>query len=134
MKKKNGKLPKSKWELVYLLVSGGNKNPYTATVRLKRSNGKQETFEDAYAGQDGEKSVETILKAIDRITKKTGTLHDYALNSAGPGKGANANARLRVSFGRGPIGLFRATHKDVLEATAIAYLDAISNPPRKLTD
>jgi 2-isopropylmalate synthase len=114
------------WSLDYLSVSSGNKMVPTATVRLKRQNGKQpgeEILQDAGIG-DG--PVDAALKAIDRLTETKGRLIDYSLRAVSQGKDALGEVTLKVDFGGQELITGKGASTDVIEASARAYLNAVN--------
>ena len=112
------------WSLDYLSVSSGNQTVPTATVRLRRKNGRKwESAEDAGIG-DG--PVDAALKAIDRITSTHGKLLDYALRAVSQGKDALGEVSMKVDFGDGELVAGRGASTDIIEASARAYLNAVN--------
>ncbi|MGB0579022.1 MAG: alpha-isopropylmalate synthase regulatory domain-containing protein, partial [Limisphaerales bacterium] len=114
------------WSLDYLNVTSGNQTVPTATVRLKRQAKKkkdQEVIQDASLG-DG--PVDAALKAIDRLTKTKGKLHDYNIRSVSEGKDALGEVTIKVNFGDGRLVNGRGASTDVIEASAKAYLNAVN--------
>jgi 2-isopropylmalate synthase len=114
------------WGLEYLHVASGNQTVPTATVRLRKANGKKgaaELFQDASIG-DG--PVDAALKAIDRLTGTHGTLLDYSLRAVSQGKDALGEVTANVDFGQGRVVTGRGASTDVIEASARAYLNAVN--------
>jgi 2-isopropylmalate synthase len=114
------------WSLEYLSVSSGNKMVPTATVRLKKQNGKKagdELLQDAGIG-DG--PVDAALKAIDRLTQTRGRLIDYSLRAVSQGKDALGEVTLKVDFGDKELITGKGASTDVIEASARAYLNAVN--------
>ncbi len=103
-----------------LHVSSGTTATPTATVKLKRESG--EIGEDAAIG-DG--PVDAACKAIERITGIAGKLTEYRIRAVTGGKDALGEVNLEVEFEdrrvRG-----RAVSTDVIEASALAYLNAVN--------
>ena len=103
-----------------LHVSSGTTATPTATVKLTRATG--ETGEDAAIG-DG--PVDAACKAIERITGIAGRLTDYQIRAVTGGKDALGEVNLEVEInGRRVRG--RAVSTDVIEASALAYLNAVN--------
>ena len=114
------------WSLEYLNVTSGNHTVPTATVRLKRGNGKKgadELLQDAGVG-DG--PVDAALKAIDRLTKTRGSLMDYSLRAVSQGKDAIGEVTVKVDFGDHELVTGKGASTDVIEASARAYLNAVN--------
>ncbi len=113
------------WSLDYLSVTSGNQTVPTATVRLRKRDGKKapEMLQDAGIG-DG--PVDAALKAIDRLTKTRGKLMDYALRAVSAGKDALGEVTVKVDFGDGKMVSGKGASTDVIEASARAYLNAVN--------
>jgi len=111
------------WTLDYLNVTSGNQTVPTATVRLKKSGGKEDVMQDASIG-DG--PVDAALKAMDRITKTRGKLMDYQLRAVSEGKDALGEVTVKVDFGAGELVTGKGATTDVIEASARAYLNAVN--------
>ncbi|MEW6304279.1 MAG: 2-isopropylmalate synthase [Verrucomicrobiota bacterium] len=112
------------WTLEYLSVTSGNQTVPTATVRLKKANGKEgEVLQDAGIG-DG--PVDAALKAIDRLTKVRGKLMDYSLRAVSQGKDALGEVTVKADFGDGELVTGKGASTDVIEASARAYLNAVN--------
>ena len=66
-----------------------------------------------------------VLRAVDNITGVKGKLLDYRIESVSSGKDALGEVFVRVRFnGRNFIG--KGVSTDVIEASILAYLDALS--------
>ena len=114
------------WSLDYLSVSSGSHTVPTATVRLKKADGKgsaPEVLQDAGIG-DG--PVDATLKAIDRLTKTRGKLKEYSLRATSAGKDALGEVTAKVDFGDGELVTGKGASTDVIEASARAYLNAVN--------
>jgi len=113
------------WSLDYLSVTSGSRTVPTATVRLKRLNGKKgdDIVQDAGIG-DG--PVDAALKAIDRLTKVRGRLMDYSLRAVSQGKDALGEVTMKADFGDGELVTGKGASTDVIEASARAYLNAVN--------
>jgi 2-isopropylmalate synthase len=113
------------WSLDYLSVTSGSQTVPTATVRLKKADGKPngELHQDAGIG-DG--PVDAALKAIDRLTKTRGKLMDYSLRAVSQGKDALGEVTVKVDFGDGELVTGKGASTDVIEASARAYLNAVN--------
>jgi len=112
------------WKLDYLTFMSGNHAIPTATVRLKKINGKkEETFEEAGTG-DG--PVDAALKAIERITKIEGKLIEYNIRAVSQGRDAIGEVSVKVDFGDKQIISGKGASTDIIEASARAYLNALN--------
>lgn len=113
------------WSLDYLGVTSGSQTVPTATVRLKKLEGKKtaELLQDAGVG-DG--PVDAALKAIDRLTKTRGKLIEYCLRAVSQGKDALGEVTVKVNFGDGDLVPGKGASTDVIEASARAYLNAVN--------
>jgi len=92
----------------------------TATVSLELNN---EMITDAACGNG---PVDAVFKAIDRITGKVVTLEDFSLNSVTRGSEALGNAIVKVRCAENGLLVGRGVSTDVIEATAKAYVNALS--------
>ncbi|MFZ3171125.1 MAG: 2-isopropylmalate synthase [Carboxydocellales bacterium] len=92
----------------------------TATVSLELNN---ETITDAACGNG---PVDAVFKAIDRIVGKTVKLEDFSLNSVSRGSEALGNAIVKIRYGESGLVVGRGVSTDVIEATAKAYVSALS--------
>ena len=107
------------WKLDYLSVMTGVIP--TATVRLLQA-GQTEPTNDAGTG-DG--PIDAMLKTVDRITGTKGSLVDYSVGSVTKGKDAIGEVSVRVEF-TGRIVTGKGTSTDIIEASALAYLNALN--------
>jgi 2-isopropylmalate synthase len=105
--------------LDYLHVSSGSNVIPTATVRLTID---EKTFQAAATGAG---ALEAACRAIDKITDLYGKLLDYQLKSIGEGKDALGEVLALVQF-EGRIYRGRGLSTDILEASALAYINAIN--------
>ncbi len=118
------------WKLGYLSVMTGEIP--TASVRLINAD-KKEPIADAGTG-DG--PIDAMLKTIDRITGLRGSLVDYSVNSVTRGKDAIGEVTVRVTFnsragvspaeGESKIVTGKGASTDIIEASALAYLNALN--------
>jgi 2-isopropylmalate synthase len=92
----------------------------TATVSLELNN---ETITDAACGNG---PVDAVFTAIDRIVGKTVKLEDFSLNSVSRGSEALGNAIVKIRYGESGLVVGRGVSTDVIEATAKAYVSALS--------
>jgi 2-isopropylmalate synthase len=109
------------WTLVGFSVFAGSNAIPTATVQLRNALG--EIVQDAATG-DG--PVDAIYSALQRITGIAPAVRDYQTRSLTGGKDAQGEAVIEVGWhGKSVRG--RAASTDVLEASALAYLDVINH-------
>jgi 2-isopropylmalate synthase len=101
-------------------LSYGNLSVPTASVRVRLANG--ELKEEAAVGNG---SVDSIYKAIDRVTGEEVNLDDYKIISVTHGKDALGEVYVRLSQD-GISVQGRGVSTDVLEASAKAYIRAIN--------
>jgi 2-isopropylmalate synthase len=123
MESKNSDDLKDKYILEYLNVSSGRGTIPTATARVA-FDGK--SCQEASCG-DG--AVDAATKAIDRIVGYKITIEKYHLDAVTEGREAQG----RVSIvARAPEGVFTgaATSTDIVEASALAYMDIINKIAR----
>ncbi|MFQ6096440.1 MAG: 2-isopropylmalate synthase [Armatimonadota bacterium] len=107
------------YQLVSVQTTSGSKALPTATVCIKTPKGEQM---DAATGNG---PVDAIYKAIDRLTGVRLHLIDYSVRGVTEGKAAVGEATVRVERnGHKAVGV--GVHTDVLEASAIAYLNAVN--------
>ncbi len=109
------------FKLDKLQVVSGNSSMPTATVGLIK-NGS--SIVDAAQGNG---PVDAAYKAIERIVGIKVKLEDYQIKSVGEGKDAMGMVHVKVHFddtGKTIIGM--GTHTDVVQASAIAFLDSIN--------
>lgn len=98
--------------------SGNNMIP-SAAVKISMG-------EDEYVGSDtGDGPVDALLKAIDSAAGMCTRLKEYVIQAIGAGKDAQGMVKLVVEIdGREFIG--RGTSVDILEASAMAHLNAVN--------
>ena len=110
----------SGWELDSLQISSGSKMIPTATICLRNPEG--ELFQDAGTG-DG--PIDAVYSAVGRIIGISAKLDEYSIRAITGGKEAQGEVYVKlrcndVSY-RG-----RAFSTDIIEASALAYLQAIN--------
>ncbi len=106
------------YELESFEVVTGKLNPI-ALVKLKKSG---RVFTGTATG-DG--PVDSVLKAIDSISGKSGKLLDYSVNAVTKGKDAQGEVRLTAQFGSAVTsGVSSST--DIIEASILAYISALN--------
>ena len=114
------------WSLEYLSVMSGSRTVPTATVRLKKAATKSHPAEFTQDAGIGDGPVDAALKAIDRLTKCKGQLHDYSLRAVSQGKDALGEVTVKVDFGDGHMVTGKGASTDIIEASARAYLNAVN--------
>ena len=108
------------WKLDSLQISSGTSMIPTATIRMRNASG--EVFEDAGTG-DG--PVDAAYSAISRITGVVAKLTEYSIRAITGGKEAQGEVYVKLSHdGHSYRG--RAFSTDIIEASALAYLQAIN--------
>src|SRR5690625_1224707 len=110
----------AKYELDMFQVQYGTKNIPTATVALTTPEG--ESVETAQTGQG---SIEAIYAALESLVSEEISLQDYQLQSVGGGKDALAEAYVQLTV-NGETVNGRGSAQDVVEASAMAYLNAVN--------
>jgi len=108
------------YELDYIHVTSGSTTVPTATVRLSRNG---ETMQDSSPGNG---AVDAAMKAIDRISARSGHLAAYQVEAVTQGKDALGEVSLKVDFGDGRLVSGKGASTDVIEASARAYLNAVN--------
>ncbi len=116
------------WTLDYLGFSGGSRAIPTATVRLVRRSGEggggaETPLQEAGTG-DG--PVHAALRAIDRIVGLQGELLEYGLRAVSQGTDALGEVAIKVRFDGDHVVAGRASSTDIVEASALAYLNAVN--------
>ncbi|MGI6574629.1 MAG: 2-isopropylmalate synthase [bacterium] len=100
-------------------VATGSQIAPTATLKLICGD---KTYEEAAVG-DG--PVDAIYKAIDRITGHDVILDNYSISAVTREKEALGEAHVRIKA-NGLVANGRGTSTDVLEASTLAYIDALN--------
>lgn len=108
------------WTLEALQVASGNKTTPTATVTLADAQGQRKT--DAATG-DG--PVDAVYNAIDRLTGISGKLLNFEIRAVGDSRDAQGQAAVEVEV-EGVRLRGTGLSTDIVEASALAYLNAIS--------
>jgi len=101
------------------VVCGGSAVP-SADVTLSCQG---ETHE---VSSPGNGAVDAAMKAIDRITGKSGHLAVYLVEAVTEGQDALGEVTLKVDFGDGVLITGKGASTDVIEASARAYVNAIN--------
>jgi 2-isopropylmalate synthase len=97
----------------------GNQVIATATILLE----KEGTLLQDSATGDG--PVDSVLKAIDRITGMEGKLIEYTVHSVTRGADAVGEVFMKVDFGKASF-IGKAASLDIVDASARAYVDAVN--------
>lgn len=115
------------FELDYFHVTSGTTTVPTATVRLRRggstTDGEPETLQDSSPGNG---AVDAAMKTIDRLLGRQGNLVEYYVQGVTGGKDALGEVTLKVDFGDGKLITGKGASTDVIEASARAYLHAVT--------
>ncbi len=119
------------YELEYFHVTSGTTTVPTATVRLRHNtlapaDGKDTPTETMQDSAPGNGAVDAAMKAIDRILGHQGHLAEYHVQAVTGGKDALGEVTLKVDFGDGKLITGKGASTDVIEASARAYLHAVS--------
>ena len=114
------------YELEYFHVTSGTTTVPTATVRLRRHAAEADGEETLQDSAPGNGAVDAAMKAIDRILGHQGHLAEYHVQAVTGGKDALGEVTLKVDFGDGKLITGKGASTDVIEASARAYLHAVS--------
>lgn len=112
----------SPWKLLSVHTTCGTNTLPTATVAIRRPDG--EVVQDAAIG-DG--PVDAIFKAVERVTGVHANLREFVVRSVSQGKDAQGEVTLELeveSDDRSYRG--RAASTDIIEASAMAYVNAVN--------
>ncbi|ATW25258.1 2-isopropylmalate synthase [Candidatus Formimonas warabiya] len=108
-----------KWHLEYLYICSGTGVTPTATVRVVS---EDQVVEEASCG-DG--PINAAFKSLERVTGMGVTLQHYSLNAVTGGKDAIGEVTVKVEY-NDKVFTGHGISTDVLEASALAYLNAIN--------
>jgi 2-isopropylmalate synthase len=111
-------IPES-YSLVKFNVTSGTGVTPKAEVTLKKG------VDVKKAAASGDGPVDACVKAIDKITGCKGRLKDYKVTSVTSGKDALGEAAIKVDF-KGDNVMGRASSTDVIEASVLAYVNAVN--------
>lgn len=114
-----------KYQLDYMHTLTGNSIIPTATIRLKTDDQIKQ------AADWGDGPVDAAYKAIEKIVGYSGELIEYKLTALTGGKDAQGEVVVRVKFGDSII-TGRGTSTDIVEASVLAYIDAINRYERRI--
>jgi 2-isopropylmalate synthase len=73
----------------------------------------------------GDGPVDAVFKTIERITGISANLRDYSVHSVSVGEDAQGEARVEIEH-NGRIQRGQAVSTDIIEASALAFLQAIN--------
>ena len=111
-----------RWQLAGLQVTAGSDSLVpTATVTLTTPDGQ--TARDANIG-DG--PVDAIYSAVMRIVGEEFKLADYRIRAVSGGKDAQGEVRVELEDAAGQTAAGRGLSTDILEASALAYVNCIN--------
>lgn len=119
---------KETYILESIQVSYGSNSLPTASISVRLGDGGK--VEEAACGNG---SVDSIYKAIDRVTGEEVTLDDYRIVSVTHGKDALGEVYVRLQQGEYLV-QGRGVSTDVLEASARAYINALNKLVAKRGD
>ena len=110
------------WQIVSLHTTAGTSVLPTATVAIRRPDGK--VVRDAAIG-DG--PVDAIFKAVERVTGVHANLREFVVRSVTQGKDAQGEVTLELEVESGERSFRgRAASTDIIEASAEAYVNAVN--------
>lgn len=104
--------------------------PHARVRLLRRQNDAMQTFE-AEASGDG--PVDALYRAIDHAAGEPHELIDYAIRSVSKGADAQGEVHVQIRFGENHFE-GRARSTDVVQASAVAYVDALNGLAAFRTD
>ena len=110
------------YALKYLHVSSGTTIVPTATIVLWREK-EDESVEEAACGNG---PVDAICKAVDKITGLNCTMTNWEVGAVTSGKDAIGDVTLRITCDGDKIYSGRGISTDILDATALAYVNAVN--------
>ena len=110
------------YTLKYLHVSSGTTIVPTATIVLWREK-EDESIEEAACGNG---PVDAICKAVDKITGQNCTMTNWEVGAVTSGKDAIGDVTLRITSDGEKIYSGRGISTDILDATALAYVNAVN--------
>lgn len=119
-----GVVVKPVYQLDYIYVATGNKILPTATVAIKKGD---KIYKSSATG-DG--PVDATYKAINEIVKEDVKLLDYQIKSITKGEEAQGEVSIRIRKGTTEVN-GKGISTDIIEASAKAYLDALSKLERE---
>ena len=114
------------WTLVGFTSTAGTGSQTSAAVTLKHQDGK--THRDAAIGNG---PIDALIKAINRITGAQVKVVDYRVRSVSQDMDALGEATIEIEYG-GKRSRARAASLDVVEASALAYLEVVNRVAARL--
>jgi len=110
------------WALVSLHTTAGTNVLPTATVAIRRPDGQ--VVQDAAIGSG---PVDAIFKAVERVTGVAANLREFSVRGVTQGKDAQGEVTLELDVQSGDRSFRgRAASTDIIEASALAYLNAVN--------
>lgn len=107
------------YKLLYFHTYTGNSLIPSATVKIESESGEKVTS----AAGDG--PVDAVFNAIDQSVGVSGKLKEYIIHAIGSGKDAQGQVKLEVEI-EGDTFSGKASSTDIIEASALAYLNAVN--------
>lgn len=107
------------WRLENFQTWTGNGVIPTATVKMTKGS------ESRLGTQNGDGPVDAVFKAVDQCTGLTGRLDEYVIQAVGSGKDAVGQVKLRANFDGVEVD-GKASSTDIIEASALAYINAVN--------
>jgi len=114
------------WTLEGFQTVAGADLQHSASVYLRDPQGKV-NFETAC----GEGPIDSVFKAIQRLTGVVAHLHDYQVNSVSVGKDAQGEAVVEVEYA-GKMYTGRAISTDIIDASVHAYVSVVNRIANKI--
>jgi 2-isopropylmalate synthase len=112
--------------LVYFHTYTGNSMIPSATIKLS------EKGEEYVASATGDGPVDAVFNAIDQCVGIQSRLEEYTIQAVGSGKDAQGQVKLLLEI-EGEIYVGKASSTDIIEASALAYLNAVNRCVLKKT-
>ncbi len=109
------------YELEHLDVSVGSDRKPAATVRVRHL--RRDRVDEKIATGDG--PIDALYRAIDHAVNEGHDLINYSIRSITEGADAFGEVSVLISFG-GPCFAGKASHTDVIQASAEAYMNALN--------
>jgi 2-isopropylmalate synthase len=107
------------YKLLYFHSYTGNSLIPSATVKIESETGEKVT------SSAGDGPVDAVFNAIDQSIGVSGKLKEYIIHAIGAGKDAQGQVKLEVEI-EGEIFGGKASSTDIIEASALAYLNAVN--------
>ncbi len=112
--------------LVYFHTYTGNSMIPSATIKLS------EKGEEYVGSATGDGPVDAVFNAIDECVGMRSRLEEYTIQAVGSGKDAQGQVKLLLEI-EGEIYVGKASSTDIIEASALAYLNAVNRCVLKKT-